>query len=375
MNIINILVKEFKHNTRNWKANAMMVLFPILLIIILGAAFVNMFSQSIDLSGIKVLYTTQCSKELADGFRNFTDELNKGMKIVFVETTDTEKGIKSAGDNTEYSCYILLTDNPEEIKIYKNERYNTEANMVESILKGFAQRYGAIAEIARTNPAVLGKVMSDTTADFVKTEALNKERQPGSLDYYAVTMLTLIIMYASLTGFYAVKNEQNLKTGNRILCAPVRKYEVMVGKVLGGILVTIVQVSVVLLFSKLILKADWGNDILTVLLVVLAESIMAISLGVVCAFLIKNDGAASGILNMLIPTVVFLGGGYVPLSTMGEGVSRLSVISPVKWTNEALFKIIYNNDYSAVLPAIMICLGVAALFIMISAYFSSKEAV
>jgi ABC-2 type transport system permease protein len=102
---------------------------------------------------------------------------------------------------------------------------------------------------------------------------------------------------------------------------------------------------------------------------------MAISLGVVCAFLIKNDGAASGILNMLIPTVVFLGGGYVPLSTMGEGVSRLSVISPVKWTNEALFKIIYNNDYSAVLPAIMICLGVAALFIMISAYFSSKEAV
>lgn len=374
MNIIIILIKEFRQNIRNWKANAMMVLFPIILIALLGAAFVNVFNHSIDLAGVKVLYTVQCTKELADGFKSFTGSLNKELGIVFEETGDTEKGIKSAKD-TEYSCYIILTDNPAEIKIYKNTRYNTGANMVESLLNTFSERYGAIAEIAKTNPSVLNKVISEASADFVKTETINKKRQPGSLDYYAVTMLTLIIMYASLTGFWAVKTEQNLKTGNRLLCAPVRKYEMLVGKVLGGIIVTIVQVLVVLLFSWLILKADWGSDIFTVLLVVISESVMAISLGVGCAFLIRNENTATGILNTMIPVFVFLGGGYVPLSVAGEGVARLSVISPVKWTNDALFRVIYNNDYSYVWPAILISLGVAAIFIIISAYFSNREAV
>lgn len=374
MNMIHILIKEFKQNIRNWKANSMMVLFPIILIVILGAAFTNVFNRTLDLENVKVLYTIQESSQIAGGFESYTRELNKQLGIVFDETSDTNKGIKSARD-TEYACYIVISDEPLKITIYKNARYNTSANMVESTLKPFAERYSAIMVINKANPAIAHKIMADTIGDYVSTEPINDKKKPGSLDYYAVTMLTLILMYASLTGFWSVKSEYNLKTGNRMLCAPVRKYQVLIGKVLGAILVTIVQALAVLLFSKLIIKADWGSDIFTVLIVVTAESIMAISLGAACGFLIKNEGAATAILNTLIPVFVFLGGGYVPLSEMGAGVTRLSVISPVKWTNDALFRIIYNNDYSIVPASILVSLGAAAVFIAMSAYFSSKEAV
>ena len=352
----------------------MMVLFPIVLIVILGAAFSGVFDSTIKLGDVNVLYTVQSGQYLGDSFRSFTKELGGEMGITFEETANVDEGMESVR-NTKYTCYILLANNPEEIKIYKNARYGAIADLVQAMMKVFSERYGAIAEIYKHNPEIVGKILSDQSMDFVKTETLDKKRQPGSLDYYAVSMLTLILMYASLTGLWGVKGEQNLRTGSRILCSPVRKSEYLLGKVLGGILVTLVQASVVILFSKFILKAYWGTDILTIMLLVVAQSIMAISIGTGIAFLIRNDGAASGVLNSIIPVVVFFGGGYTPLEVMGPGIVKLSVVSPVKWMNDAIFRVIYNNDYSLVLTALLINLAVAAVFILVSAMLSRKGAV
>jgi ABC-2 type transport system permease protein len=71
--------------------------------------------------------------------------------------------------------------------------------------------------------------------------------------------------------------------------------------------------------------------------------------------------------------MVFLGGGYVPLSVMGEGISELSVISPVKWVNTALFNVIFDGNYSGVAEAVGINLGIALLLITLSAILSRRN--
>ena len=352
----------------------MMILFPIVLIVILGAAFAGVFDNTIKLGDINVLYTVQSGQYLEDSFRSFTKELEGEMGITFAETDNIDEGMESVR-NTKYSSYILLANNPEEIKIYKNARYGTGANLVQSMMKVFSERYSAIAEIYKHDPAIVGKILSDQSMDFVKMETLDKKRQPGSLDYYAVSMLTLILMYASLTGLWSVKGDQNLRTAGRILSSPVRKSEYLLGKVLGGVLVTILQASIVIVFSKFILKANWGTDIVTIMLLVVAQSIMAISIGTGIAYLIRNDGAASGVMNAIIPTVAFFGGGYSRLEDMGPGIMKLSVVSPLKWNNDAIFRVIYNNDYSLVLTALLINLAVATAFILVSAVLSRKGAV
>lgn len=374
MNMIRIMAKEFKQTMRDWKANTMMILFPIVLIIILGAAFSGAFGNEIDLSGIKVQYTAGSSQALKESFQAFTEEIGRELSITFEETADEAEGMKNIQDG-EYSAFIQLEGDPDEIKIYKNARYDFDANLVESMLRTFVERYDAIAAIARSNPAMLQEIMSDTAMDFVEIEALDKKKQPGSLDYYAVSMLTLILMYASITGFSGIKSEQNGKTGSRILCGPVRKFEFLVGKVVGGITVTLVQAAIVILFSKSVLKANWGNDLLTIFMLIITEALMTISMGAGVAFLIKSEGAAQAVLNGIIPVVVLLGGGYVPITQMGEAIVRISVISPLRWLNTAIFRIIYDADYSLVLSAALINLAVAAVFIAVSAICAKKEGV
>lgn len=377
MNVLNIIKKEIKQNLREKKGNTMMVLFPMLLMVILGMALSGFFKNNIELDDVKVLYTNNGGKVLSEAFSNFV-EYGEKMGTIFEETKDVQKGMESV-KNAGYSCYILIEDSPQQIKLYKNDRYNFEANFVGAMLKSFVQRYNTIVAIASENPLVVGELAGESQgggeAEYVRVTSLDRDRQPSSKDYYAVTVLTMILMYASLTGFWSIKSEKNMKTGDRMLCSPVKRHEILTGKVLGSIFITIIQFLLVILFSKYVLKAYWGANIGIILLIVLAEAIMAVSLGTGIAFAIKSEGAAMGVLNTIIPLVIFLGGGYVPVDVFSSILLKLSKISPIRWVNRAIFDVIYRGDFSLVPIAIAINLSLAALFIVTSLLISRKEAV
>jgi ABC-2 type transport system permease protein len=57
---------------------------------------------------------------------------------------------------------------------------------------------------------------------------------------------------------------------------------------------------------------------------------------------------------------------------MGSVFMAISNISPVKWINSALFRVIYDNDYSQVAISMGINLGIAAVFICIAVVFSRR---
>lgn len=374
MNILRIILKEFTLNIRNFKANFMMVLFPIVLIMILGAAFSGTFDNAVKLDDVTVLYTEERNESgpiLTEAFKSFREGISEELGIIFVKADDVNSGRTAIKDN-KYSAYIYVSDNTREIKMYKNERAEFETSLIESALNSFSNTYGAMSAIAANNPAAMAMPEMAAEGDYVAVKSLNEKREPGSLDYYAVTMMTMILMYASLTGFWSIRSDIEQKTGGRILCAPVRKHEMLIGNVVGSICVTIVQGTAVILFSKFILKAYWGEDLITVAFLLLTYSVMSISLGASLAFLFRNGNAASGALNTIIPIFVFLGGGYVPLDVMGGTVGKLSDISPVKWVNTALFGIIYDGDYSRVMTSVLVNVGTAAAFIAIAALFAKR---
>lgn len=369
--ILNLLRKEFTVGIRDKKANIMMVLFPIVLMVILGSALSGIFNGDVDLDEMKVIYTINGTGNLKEAFEGFIEH-GEEMRILFTETTDVEEGKKSIKD-IEYSAYVLVDESNNAIRLYKNERFNLEANLVEAVLNTFIQKYNVIFAIVEENPQLIPQSGESITSN-VNVNSIDEESKPSSMDYYAVTMLTLILMYASLTGHWSIKTERQLKTGSRVLVAPVKKYQILIGKLGGSILITILQMLVVIIVSKYILKANWGEDIITIIAVLLSQVVMAVSLGTGIAFVIKSESASMGLLNIIIPLFVFLGGGYMPLDVMGGTLVKLSNLSPVKWMNQAIFRIIYNNDYSLVLTAVIINLAFAALFITASSVLYKKEA-
>ena len=181
-------------------------------------------------------------------------------------------------------------------------------------------------------------------------------------------------MYAGMTGLFGIAHEKNSKTRDRILISPVKKYEFLIGKTIGGVIGTIIQIAIVILFSKYVLRANWGNDIFTVLLIFISQIVMAISIGVGLGFIFKNENVANGILNFMIPVIVFLGGSYMPVDGFGSKTFQaITYLSPVRWVNRSIFDVIYNNNYSKVSSAILINIGIAVIFLAISSLLFRKE--
>jgi len=364
-----VFVKEIKQNLRNVRAMSYLVLFPIILILVLGTALSGAFDQSIAFKDINVLYSNSNDGALAQAFNGF---ITKGGEMGFVFSK--AQSLQEAEDqvkNADYTCFINVSDNG--LEIYENDKEAFKASLVEGVLNSFIQRYKALSQIVLVNPSVAMKIMNDqSNRNFVKLSTIGDERQPTAMDYYAVTMLTLIILYSSLTGAHAIKDEKTSKTMNRLLCAPVKKYEVLTGKILGSLVITSLQVGVVILITKFVLKTYWGNHLGVVLLLLASEVAMAVSLGIGVAFLVKNE---RGILNTLIPLMAFFGGSYMPVENFGKSLLLVANFSPVRWVNKAIFAVIYSNDYSSVAKAISINLCLAAIFVVIASLSFRKEAI
>jgi ABC-2 type transport system permease protein len=171
-------------------------------------------------------------------------------------------------------------------------------------------------------------------------------------------------MYAVGISLYGVAGEKIARTRDRILSAPVKKYEFLIGKTLGFVCIIIIQIALVILFTKFILHSYWGNNITPVLLVLLSQIIMVVGLGMGFGFLFKNENTANGILNVLIPVFEFLGGGYFSVEGINSSFFQIiRNISPVTWSNKAIFSVIYGSDMTKVLPAVTINLSIAAVCI------------
>ena len=160
-----------------------------------------------------------------------------------------------------------------------------------------------------------------------------------------------------------ISGEKNTKTRDRIMSGPVRRFEFLIGKTIGAVIVTMLQIGIVLLFSKFVFNINFGNDIFTIILILISQIIMAVSLGVGLGFIFKNENIAGGILNFIIPVMVFLGGSYAPVDNMGSKTFTdiVTYLSPVRWVNQSIIGVIYSDNYNKVGPTILINILIAII--------------
>ncbi|MBU3187818.1 ABC transporter permease [Clostridium estertheticum] len=372
MNIIFIIIKEVKHSFRDKKSMAMMILFPMALIVVLSAAFNSSFNSSIDIGTPKVLYNIEGTGDISDNFRSGFIEKGKEFKIKFTKMNDIDSAKKKLVSK-EYDAIIEMKSN-NKIEFYKSGQENLKAGVVESILSTYVQEFNVIMDVSKVNPSIINSLISDKKTDYSTITSVNKGAAPSSLDYYTIAEIALIIMYSGMTGLFGIASEKNAKTRDRILISPVKKYEFLIGKTIGGVIGTSLQIAIVIIFSKFVLHSNWGNDIFTVLLIFISQIIMAISIGVGLGFIFKNENVANGVLNFMIPVMVFLGGSYMSVDSFGSKIFQvITYLSPVRWTNRSIFDVIYNNNYSKVSYAILINIGIAVVFLAISSLLFRKE--
>lgn len=361
MRFLKIMLKEIKHSLRNKRASILNLLLPIVLIAILGTALSGNYSSTSSQGSIDVIYTNNGDK----AYEGLITSLGgiKDLGIKFTKGSNREDSISKV-KNRNYACYVEFNDG--NVQIYSNDKETISAAKVEAIISSSLQKYKL--KVLLTNY----KAGTEDKA-YVDQVSLTGPKSPKAIDYYSVTMITMIIGYACMRGLEIFNVERSRKTGARMLYAPIRKTDIFLGKIMGCLFVNFLQYLILIFLTKLIFKSYWGEHLWIVILIALAETIMFFSLGTMIASIVKNYTAGRQILNVAVGVITFLGGSYFPIEDSGKFIEAACNLSPVKWTNEAMFQVIYRNDFSYITGAILISGVLSIIFIMISAIYMRKE--
>ncbi|ACO84187.1 SagG family ABC transporter permease subunit [Clostridium botulinum] len=374
MKILNILKKEILENFRDRKAMFLMTLFPMLLITILGTVFSGNFASTINIPEINVMYSINKDVKIDKNFKDFSKQIQKNMKVNFKETKEEKDALEKIS-NGKADVYIKIP-NDKKIYIYENNVRAFNSELVSTLLDTFVDKVNMTKEVSSKNPMALSKIKVDNSPNFVNAKTIDGKDSPRGIDYYAVTMLTMTILYGTAVGAMSIASEIKRRTYKRLICSNTSPLKILFSKILASFLVIAFQSFLIYLFSKYILGTNWGNNKLALISVVASLIFMAVSAGVCIANTIKNEGVMSIIIYMFVPVLTFLGGGYIPLDTIGSKMlNSASNISPLKWSNDAIFKIIFGNDLSIFGTTMLINLGAGVLFLLIAMLFPRKDVV
>ncbi len=374
MKILNILKKEILENFRDKKAMFLMTLFPMLLITILGTVFSGNFASTINIPEVDVIYSINKDVKIDKNFKDFTKEIQKNMKVNFKETKKEKDALEKIS-NGKADVYIKIP-NDKKIYVYENNVRAFNSQLVSTLLDTFVDKVNMIKEVSSKNPMALSKIKVDNSPNFVNAKTIDGKNSPRGIDYYAVTMLTMTILYGTAVGAMSIASEIKRRTYKRLICSNTSPLKILFSKILASFLVIAFQSFLIYLFSKYILGTNWGNNKLALISVVASLIFMAVSAGVCIANTIKNEGVMSIIIYMFVPVLTFLGGGYIPLDTISSKMLNcVSNISPLKWSNDAIFKIIFGNDLSIFGTTMLINLGAGVLFLLIAILFPRKDVV
>ena len=379
MNIITIALVDMKRVLRDKKTLMYMLLLPIILISILGTALGSVFSVN-SLEKINVGYINEDKGDLSKSFDEFLEEKEIKEILNYKKIVSLEEGEKLL-ENKKISAIVYIGENYSKTLKENNETlieisgidsssfsYTVVKNVIESYIE-HANSFIAISSID-------AKKVDFEKYDVIKDESIStKGNMPRAIDYYAITMMVMTILYGSGYGTEFIVELKKLPIGKRISVSPIKTRDIVIGKALAAVMSMSLQVVVLIGFSKYIYKANFGENIMVVLFICFTLIVFSITLGVALSSMFNNELLADKILSMLIPIFTLVSGGYFKISVPDSSIlaSKIMYLSPSYLAQRALFSSIYKGNSLYIKETIFILWGFSIVFLLVSIVFQRRK--
>jgi len=177
-------------------------------------------------------------------------------------------------------------------------------------------------------------------------------------------MLINFILFSLLTAGIALIQERRNFTLLRLMTTRVRRWELIAGKAVGMFALTFVQQIILMGAGQLLFGVDYLRDPAALLLMMVALSLFASTLGLLLAAVLTSEQAMVATTVIVSMSVAALSGAWFPLEITGPAFQAVGHLLPTAWILDGVRGIIVRGfGVADVLPAFGIALAwSAALF-------------
>ena len=157
------------------------------------------------------------------------------------------------------------------------------------------------------------------------------------------------------------------------LVAPVSRFNIMLGRTLGGATVAVLQGIIVLIISLLIGFRPVSWLLLPVVLVImLLISLLFTALGTVIASRLQDMQGFQLIMGFLVMPLFFLSGALFPLAGLPTGLMVATRVNPLTYGIDALRDLLINQGHLGLWLDVGVLAVITSFFVWLGGYLFSK---
>jgi ABC-2 type transport system permease protein len=361
-----------------------MLIFPMLLLLVVGAAFGGGFTPRLGV--VVVGEAGPLADRLVDALADAED--------LQIERVDSEDAMRTAVERGELSAGLVIPAGyddavaaGEQIDLPYLARPDANGQQLGIAVRGVVAEQGALLRAARfaaaeTNGSfadgldAAGAAASQVAPVTVRTTTVGEALFPedlGRFDIGASSQLLLFVFLTSLAGSPALIEVRRLGVSRRMLASPTPVRTILAGETLGRVAIALVQGAIIMLGAGLLFGVNWGDPIAAVvLLTVFALVAGGAAMVMGAAFRTEQQAVAVGL--MLGLGLAALGGSMVPIELFSGTMQTIAKITPHAWANEAFAELVRRDgDLLDIAPQLGVLAGYALVLFLLGGWLFSRS--
>lgn len=362
------LVRAFRDRTNLF----FVLIFPILIVAVLGAQFGSDDAPEVGVAGSGPLVDTAVEdlreSEAVQVRRASADEIGDlvtdSSVTVGVIVPDGATELLDAGDDVVVRVLVGESDEAAQVEglvVRALER----AALLPAVTGELSGESGVapaeVAGVVRSAAAAMGDIEIDQVA------AGGAEAQEFGFEQIAAGMLLLMTFLNTLTGAAGLIQSRKLGVSRRMLVSPTSIGTIVLGEGAGRWMMGVFQAVYIMVATTVLFGVAWGNLLSAIVLVVVFAAVAAGAAMLVGA-LMHNDEQAAGVTVMMGLGLGALGGTMLPLELFGSTMRTVAHATPHAWALEAFTVVGRGGSIGDVLPELGVLLGFAVVLIAVAAW-------
>jgi ABC-2 type transport system permease protein len=364
--IISMIIKELRQIRRDRRTLAMIFMMPLIQIVIMGHAIttdINHLSTA-----ITDLDRTPLSRSIIESF------VHSKLFDVLV-TPETPDDLELALRRGSASVGILIP------RGFSRQVYRGESPNIAIWIDGVDSNAGLIAGGYASSLLLLKA--RQLLRDITQIQSLPAEPRfkilynpqlESSLYMIPGIVSTLLVMMTSILTSIAIVREREMGTLEQLMVTPLRKIELMVGKIVPFMILGFIQFMVALMVAKTVFSIPFVGSIFDIMGLALIFLLTTLGTGLFVSTLASTQQQAqffSWFFNMF---TMLMSGFFFPIANMPLLLQRVTLINPLRYFMEAIRDIILKGaTWHDLLPQITALLILGGTLFFTAAFRFNKR--
>lgn len=330
--------------------------FPIILGLLFNMAFSNIEKDEM-LKVFSIAVVSNDNSKEQEIYKETLEKLSTGDARLFNLKYVDEEEANRLLDESEIEGYVVISD---DVKVVIKENGSNQT-IIKFVIQEIKQNKKIVEDLSLRENA---KETSNGNYSFDTTEIVNNiltkinsqevsinSLSSSNLSYMTIEYYTLIAMACMYTGMLGLTSINNClanmsNKGKRISVSPNKKSTIVLSSLIGSYIVSLLGLSILMLFLLFVLKISFGNNMLLVILLSMVGSLAGISLGVLVASVFKlSEGAKTGIIIAISMFLSVLSGmtGVTLKYVIDTNIPIINLINPNNLITDGFYSLYYYN--------------------------------